>query len=705
MRFYSCSLFLLAALLPSAASLFAASGDAPDDPYRWLEDIDSPRALAWVRAQDEATARRLRALPDYAPLYRDALQVLDSASRLPAVAPHGSYLYNDWQDAAHPRGLYRRTTIDQLKQPVPVWQTVVDFDALSAAEHRRWSFRGATWEQPEDTRFLLQLSLAGGDQSAVREFDSLSLRFVPDGFQLPVAKNQATWDGPDAIFVGTDFGPGSLSPSGYPLIVKRWVRGSPLSSAPTLFRGQPASVTAGASRLVGDGNAITLMGDSLDFYRRQLFWYADGALRRLNVPPRTTPLGNFRGRLVFQCTDAWQVDGKPVPGGSLYIADLSALAGGAGSVQVVLANSPAWVIDQVHVTREGIVVSALHNVSGRLARLVPEGAGWRRENIALPDGGTIHIMATDYRSSDAWLSFESFTTPPALYLVRGGQTQAEEIRSESPTFDGGRFQTTQHWATSADGTRIPYFVVGPKDLQWNGRNPVWMFAYGAFEISVTPSYSGSYEDLNGAYGKLWLERGGVFVLANLRGGGEFGPRWHDAAIRRSHAKAFEDFEAVARDIEAKGLTSPAHLGIEGRSNGGLLVASTMLRHPELYGAVVCGNPLTDMKRYSHLLAGASWIAEYGDPDRPDEWAFISRYSPYQNVRPGMHLPPILFYTTTRDDRVHPSHARKMAAKMEAMGYRVDYVENTEGGHHGSVTHAELATRLASTFSFLWEHVR
>ena len=301
--------------------------------------------------------------------------------------------------------------------------------------------------------------------------------------------------------------------------------------------------------------------------------------------------------------------------------------------------------------------------------------------------------------------FRSFLTPPSLYYVADGSVRPEAVKAQAPAFDASRFEVLQLTATSADGTRIPYFVVQAKDRPRDGTAPVWMFSYGGFEIALTPAYSGSYEDLHGAYGKLWLERGGTFVLANIRGGGEFGPEWHTSILKEKHYKAFEDFEAVARDLVARNITSPAHLGIEGRSNGGLLVSATMVRHPELYGAVVCGNPLVDMRRYSHLLAGASWMAEYGDPDRPEEWAYISQYSPYQNVTAGRKLPPILFYTTTHDDRVHPGHARKMAAKMEALGYPVEYAENTEGGHHGSVTNEQLAKRLALTYTFLWEHLR
>jgi prolyl oligopeptidase len=358
------------------------------------------------------------------------------------------------------------------------------------------------------------------------------------------------------------------------------------------------------------------------------------------------------------------------------------------------------------VNRDDLLVTMLDNVQGRLVRLAPDGAaGWTRQPIPFPDHGALQVTDADADSDDAFVQFESFTTPPALYYVPAGATGPQLLKTQAPTFDGARFEARQFWAVSADGTKVPYFVVGPKNLKLDGTNPVWMFSYGGFEIALTPAYSGSYEELHGAYGKLWLERGGVFVLANIRGGGEFGPAWHTAALKENHVRGFEDFEAVACDLVARKITAPAHLGIEGRSNGGLLVGATMLRHPELYGAVVCGNPLLDMQRYHHLLAGASWVAEYGDPDVPAEWAYLGKYSPYQNVRAGQKLPPLLIYTTTRDDRVHPGHARKMTAKMESLGYTVDYCENTEGGHHGSVTNEQLATRLARTYAFLWAHLK
>ncbi len=700
--------FIISFGVPALAATLRVSA-APDatsaDPYAWLEDVGGAKPLAWVKEQDEATAKRLQALPDYAGLYQDALKVLDSESRIPAVEPHGKYLYNLWQDKVHPRGLYRRTTLEEFRKAEPVWETVIDVDALAKAEGKPWAFLGTTWRRPDELRCLVPLSPGGGDAVEEREFDLGTLAFVPGGFVVPVAKSRVSWRDNDSLYVATDFGPETQSAAGYPERVKLWHRGTPLSAAETLYTAAKASNGAGARRLHAAEGNIDLLSDGLTFFTSQEYQILEGKLVPLKISPKSQVAGNFKGRLVILTKEAWTIQGKTFPVGSVVIADMSALRGEAGAIDLVAAPSADNVISNVQVLTDGLLVESLKNVSGHLARYVPSPSGWTAQDIAMPEHGALTVASTNDDTGDAWVQFESFTTPPALYLVAAGQTGAEPVKSQAPTFDGSKFEVSQLWATSADGTQIPYFVVAAKGMKHDGKNPVWMFSYGGFEIALTPAYSGSYEDLHGAYGKLWLERGGVFVLANIRGGGEFGPKWHEATLKATHYKAFEDFEAVAKDIVARKITSPAHLGIEGRSNGGLLVSATMVRHPELYGAVVCGNPLIDMKRYSHLLAGASWIAEYGDPDQPDQWAYISQYSPYQNVKAGVKMPPVLFYTTTRDDRVHPGHARKMAAKMEDFGDTVEYAENTEGGHHGSVTHAQLATRLASTYSFLWEYLR
>ena len=694
----------LVLLLSMAADRLPAAV-TDDDPRLWLEDIDAPRSLDWVKQQNDATAGRLLAQPGYEALYRDALTVLDSASRIPDVTQHGPYLYNLWRDRDHPRGLFRRTTAEGFRAENPPWEIVLDIDALAKTEGQPWAFGGATWLAPYNGRCLVHLAPGGGDTVEVREFDAVKKEFVAGGFVVPLAKPQVDWRDADTLYVATDFGAGSLTASGYARIVKVWSRGTPLAEAKLLQEVPATSVGVGAARLHTSTGDIDLVTERITTWTEKTSQILADGLHALALPPTSRVVGGFRSRLVIWLKEDWTVGDLIYPAGAVLVADPAALRGGTGRIELVAAPAASSVVQAVEPMPAGILVSSLDDVRGRLYRYVPGTGGWTREPVALPDDGAVKLMSTDDDRSEALVQFETFLTPPSLYRVALAGGAPELLKSQAPAFDGPRFEVKQNWTVSADGTKVPYFVVAPKGLKLDGTAPVWMFSYGGFEIALTPSYSGSYEDLHGAYGKLWLERGGVFVLANIRGGGEFGPAWHTSALLENHIKAFEDFEAVARDLAVRKITSPAHLGIEGRSNGGLLVSATMLRHPELYGAVVCGNPLVDMKRYHLLLAGASWTAEYGNPDIAAQWEFISRYSPYQNLRPGMKLPPVMFYTSTRDDRVHPGHARKMAAKMESLGYAVDYYENTEGGHHGSVTNEQLATRIARTYAFLWEHVK
>jgi prolyl oligopeptidase len=694
------------ALLLFCLALFASAARAPaaDDPYLWLEDIDGAPPLAWVKEHNAATTKRLKSQPGYDQLYHDALTVLESSSRLPDLLPRGGWLYNLWRDPAHPRGLFRRVKPDEFARDQPAWQTVLDIDALAKAEGKPWAFGGAIWLSPESRRCLIDLAPSGGDAVEVREFDCDTLAFVPGGFVLPAAKSAVHWRDADSLFVATDFGPGSLTESGYPRIVKLWRRATPLAAAETVYEAPKTSIRASARRLRTATGDIDLVTESLTFWTAKHFQLADGRLQSLALPPSAVVVDGFRGRLVVRLRDDWAFNGADYRAGSVVLVDPAALRGGKGSAELLVAPTASEVVEHVLVAPDAILVAMLDNIRGRLYRFTPAEVGWTRQAIPFDDNGKLRA-AVDPDSGAAVVVYESFLTPPTAYFVQAKGREPRRLKSQAPMFDSSRFEVRQYRAKSADGTEIPYFVVAAKDLKTDGSNPTWMFSYGGFENSLKPSYSGSYEDLHGAYGKLWLERGGVFVLANIRGGGEFGPAWHQSALRENHVRCFADFEAVARDLSARGITSPSHLGIEGRSNGGLLVAATMLRHPELYGAVVCGNPLLDMQRYHKLLAGASWVAEYGNPDVPADWQFLGKYSPYQNVKPGVKLPPVLFYTTTRDDRVHPGHARKMAAKMEAMGYATEYHENTEGGHHGSVTNEQLASRLAHCYAFLWQHLR
>jgi prolyl oligopeptidase len=690
--------------IEATTSRHADSSPAPADPWLWLEVISGEKPLAWVHEQNERTFQRLKTLPAYPGLYRDALAVLDSETRIPEVHQMDTYLYNLWQDKEHPRGMYRRTSREEFRRPKPRWETVLDVDALSRAENKPWAFGGMTCLPPDYQHALIRLSPGGGDAVEIREFDTGTLLFVKDGFFLPASKSFASWLDANTLYVGTDFGPDTLTKSGYPRVVKQWKRGTPLSAAKTIYQAEKTSVRAEARRIRTSTGDIDILTDEFTFWRARYFQVLDGQLGALELPETAVIAGGYRGRLLVELKEDWERSGHHYPNGSVLLAEPGALRGAGTEIQLLVRPTTNEVVKSVAAMPQGILVTVLDNVRGRIYRYQVSSPDIRRQLIPFPDNGALRITSTSDETGDVFAQYESFLTPPTLYHFTCETLRPEPTKSQQPTFDGRRFKVQQYWATSADGTRIPYFLVASKQMKFNGKNPVWMFSYGGFENSLTPSYSGSYEDLHGAYGKLWLERGGMFVLANIRGGGEFGPAWHTQALKQNHIRAFEDFEAVARDLAARKVTSPRHLGIEGRSNGGLLVASTMLRHPELYGAVVCGSPLIDMKRYHQLLAGASWVAEYGDPDLAEDWDYLGRYSPYQNAQAGRAYPPVFFYSSTRDDRVHPGHARKMVAKMESMGYDVCYYENTEGGHHGSVTHEQLATRLALAYAFLWQHL-
>jgi prolyl oligopeptidase len=700
-------------LAPDRGTPVRAAGASPsgqaapssDDPWQWLEDVEGTRALQWVHEQNDKTLARYTGDPLYKTLYPEALAVLDSQSRVPDVAQRGEYVYNLWQDKGHPRGLYRRATVTSFRGGVPEWQPVLDVDALSARENKPWAFGGITCLSPAYVHCIVSLAPGGGDAVERREFNADTLAFVDGGFVLPTAKSRVGWMDQDTLYIGTDFGAGSLTESGYPRAAKIWKRGTPLANARMIYETAATSVGANAHRIRTARGDIDLVTEQLTTWRSHVFQIVGDDMKRLDLPETARIDGGFDGALVVSLKEDWTRGGSTYPNGSVILVDPAALRGGAGDVKVLVTPTTSEVVSGVEPMPQGIVVTMLDNVRGRLYRIVPGASGVRREPIPFPDNGALHVMSTSDETGEIFAEYESFLTPPTLYYLPSGGTEPRQVTAQQPTFDGSRFAVQQLWAVSADGTRIPYFVVGSKALTPDGSHPVWMFSYGGFENSLTPSYSGSYEDLRGVYGKLWLERGGVFVLPNIRGGGEFGPSWHTQALKANHVKTFEDFEAVARDLVARKITSARHIGIEGRSNGGLLVASTMIRHPELYGAIVCGSPLVDMKRYSHLLAGASWMAEYGDPDVPAEWAFLGAYSPYQNLRPGQHYPPVLVYSSTRDDRVHPGHARKLVARMEEMGDDVRYFENTEGGHHASVTHEQQATRVALTYTFLWEQLK
>ncbi len=680
---------------------------AENDPYLWLEEVDDEKALDWVRAENASTAKRLKSNPLFEELYAEARTILNSSSRLPEVSQEGDWLYNFWRDEKNPRGVYRRTSLTQFASDNPEWEVVIDIDALSVEEEKQWVFKGMNCLPEHPEHCMVRLSPGGGDAVVSREFNSVSKTFVKDGFFLPLAKGGASWIDADTVFVSTDFGEGSMTDSGYPRVVKRWKRGTPLEKAELLYEGDVQSVSASAFRMHSSGDDIDMVREGKTFWTSERYQLLDGDLKKLDLPLSAIINGAFQGRLIISLKEDWSRDGKTYPQGAVLIADTTALhANGKGAIDVLIEPNETTIVQSVNTTDSTILVTVLENVRGKIYRYNPGPEGsFESSLIKFPDNGSLEITSTDDASGNFFARYESFTSPPALYYVASEDWQPQKVKSQAPSFDGDRYQTEQYFATSADGTKIPYFMVISKDAKRDGNNPTHIFSYGGFRNSLTPSYSGSYEDLSGAYGKLWLDRGGVFVLANIRGGGEFGPQWHQAALKENHYRAFEDFEAVAQDLVKRDITSPQHLGIEGRSNGGLLVGATMTRHPELYGAVICGVPLLDMQRYHKLLAGASWMAEYGDPDIPEEWAYIKEYSPYQNLSAGVDYPAVFFYTSTRDDRVHPGHARKMAARMKELDQEIWYYENMEGGHGGSTTNDQLAYRLALAYTHLWTQLK
>lgn len=697
------SKFKVAAGLAMVGMMSVTTHLYAEDSNLWLEEVQGQKALEWVTKANAATDQSLTSDPLYKSLYDDAINALNSQDKLLSISQRGDWIYNFWKSPEHPRGLYRRATVKSFNSGTPTWDTVLDIDKLSTKDSTKWVFHGMNCLAPENEMCLVNLSPGGSDASELREFNSKTLKFTEFGFNLPTAKMNVSWIDQDHVYVGTDFGPESMTDSGYPRIQKIWKRGSKLADAKTILEVPKKSVSVFAYRIKSDKGDIDILVDSVDFWKNDYFQYLDERAIKLNLPQTATINSAFDGQLVVSLKKDWNVDGKTYPQGSVLLIDPSYLRGEKGTIDLLIKPNRKAIVEDITVTKNGILAVVLEDVKSRVYLYQKNNKKWSSRLVDLPKLGKIQIESVDDETGEFFVRYEDFLTPPTLYSVNK-DLETKVAMQQSATFDSSNFKALQHFATSKDGTKVPYFVVMNKNTKMDGKNPTHIFSYGGFRASLTPSYSGSYENLNGAYGKMWLERGGVYVVANIRGGGEYGPAWHAAALRENRERAYEDFEAIAEDLISRKITSAKHLGIEGRSNGGLLVGALMTRRPDLYGAVVCGVPLLDMKRYHKLLAGASWMAEYGDPDT-DDWKFIKNYSPYHNLKKGQKYPPVFFYTSTRDDRVHPGHARKMAAKLIAMGQPVDYYENMEGGHAGSSTSEQLAKRIALSFTHLWHRLK
>lgn len=704
----------------------------PADPYLWLEDVEGERALAWVAERNAHAEASIARAPAVAARFEETeraiLEVLDSTDKIPGVGKAGDHLYNVWKDADHVRGLWRRTTLESYRTEDPTWEVLLDLDELSATEGVDWVWHGASVLRVGELAFrraLVDLSRGGSDADVTREFDLVERRFIaPEegGFHRAEAKGGMSWIDGDTVFVQTA-DDGEATSSGYPRRARRLARAQALADAPIVYEGRTNDLYISAHHDRTPGFERDWVSRALTFYTNELFLLGpDGSLEKLDVPD-SAEAGVHREWLTVELREPWEVDGRTHPAGSLLAIGFEAFRAGSRAFTSLFAPTPTTALVAATWTRHHLVVTVLDDVKNRLEVLTPpavgdepEGEGpegaatgggeWRRRAFdAAPALGTVGVGAVDREDpvlEDAlWMTSTDYLTPTTLSLVRldanGEAGPAEPLKHAPAFFDADDLVAEQHFATSQDGTRVPYFVVRPRDLALDGTAPTLLYGYGGFEISLTPGYAA-------ALGRAWLTRGGVYAVANIRGGGEYGPSWHQAALQANRHRAYEDFAAVARDLVARGVTSPEHLGAQGGSNGGLLTGNMYASYPELFGAIVIQVPLLDMRRYHLLLAGASWTAEYGDPEDPAQWEFLRTFSPYHLVRPDGAYPPALLTTSTRDDRVHPGHARKFAARLLEQGHDVTSYENVEGGHGGSSTNAQAAHMAALAYEFLWQRL-
>ena len=690
-------LLAFAAPLLAACSVAAIAQTVSEDPYIWLEEKDSPRSLAWVESHNAVTVKRLEADARYKTLYDEALALASAKDRIPMPRFLGGEIYNFWQDADHLRGIWRKTSLADYRIASPKWQTVLDIDALGKAEGKSWVFKGAQCLLPDETRCLISLSDGGEDATEVREFDLVTGGFVEGGFVLPRAKSDVTWEDRDHLLVSTEWTAGDLTESGYPYIVKRVTRGQPLAGAVELYRGEKKDVASAPSVLHdGQGHTLATVTRAVDFFHSQTFVLTPTGVKRIEMPEKVSLAELVDGRVILKLDEDWPAAGPQFRAGALAEVDLAALLANPGKLRprLVWSPTPRTALDGVSSTKGRLLLGVLDNVRGRVLALTPKkGGGWTTSTLKLPDNLALDIGSSDSRSDKMFLTASGFTTPTTLFLGDAATGKLAVAKTLPAKFDAGPLKVEQLEATSSDGTKIPYFVVHRKDIALNGGTPTLMSAYGGFQVSSTPYYSA-------LTGKLWLERGGAFVLANIRGGGEFGPAWHEAGLGVKRQIIYDDFAAVGRDLISRKITSPRRLGIQGGSNGGLLMGVAMIQHPELWNAIAIQIPLLDMIRISKIAAGASWQGEYGDVNAdPAVMAFWQKTSPYQTLRKDGKYPEPFIFTTTKDDRTGPQHARKFAARMEEYGLPFYYYENTEGGHGSGADIKQSARSNALTMTY------
>ena len=685
----------------AAAGLSGVQAATSDDPYIWLEDVSSPKALEWVEAHNAKSTAALEADPRYKRLYDQALAIAEAKDRIPAGSFIGGRIYNFWQDSDHVRGIWRRTTMESYATGKPEWETVLDLDALASSEKANWVWKGAQCSRPLEQRCLINLSDGGEDAVTIREFDLKTKAFVKGGFVLPKGKQRVDWENENSLLVSREWKKGDLGRTGYPYIAKRLRRGKPLSAAVEVYRGSAKDGGYGVTPYVlrdAQNRTLSLVDRPLDTFHSETYVLGPKGARRLAIPAKAQAVDLIDGRVIVQSQEAWSPGGtgKHFPAGALLSVDLAQLKADPAHLKPTLIYKPGprEALQGASAAKDVLLVSTLDNVRGRTLVFKPGPNGsWTRSALELPDNSTIAISDTSRTDNQAILAVTSFLTPPSLWLADAATGKAQEIMQQPAKFDASKLVAEQREAVSSDGTKIPYFLVHRRDIKLDGNNPTLLYAYGGFEVSQTPSYSP-------ATGKLWLENGGVYAVANIRGGGEFGPAWHEAGLSTKRQIVYDDFAAVAKDLIASKVTSPRRLGIRGGSNGGLLMGVEFTQHPELWHAVIIDVPLLDMIRISKIAAGASWEGEYGSVDDPAVRAFWEKTSPYQNLKANVAYPTPFIFTTTKDDRVGPQHARKFAARMEEMGLPFYYYENTEGGHAAGANLKQAARTNALEMTYL-----
>lgn len=662
-----------------------------DDNFIWLEDVHDPKNLAWVQEQNKITMERLESDARFKKMESLISEVVLSKDKIPGLSERDGYFYNFWTDKQNPKGLWRRTSVSDFKNEKENWEVLLDVDQLAKDEGKPWVYKGA--RRLDNERYLVNLSNGGTDAVQLREYNIKTKQFIKNGFFIEESKMRLDILDENTIIIGANFGHGSLTDSGYPREARIWKRGEALKDATLLFKGEKTDVAV-QSWVAGEGSdKVAFVYREVDFYN-QYVWYLEGeVLKPINIPTNAVISGYYKSNLVVTLRSDWSVEGQEFKQGDLIYMGYK--NNQKQNPVLLFRPTDSQSVQSASVSKTGIFVSYLDNVNGKILKLSLSKNKWKSEQVLLPEQGAVEVNFASDKSDVVLFTFESFLNQRTLFTTSGRSVKPQILKEFAPKIDKTLYEEKQFWSVSKDGTKIPYYLIAKKGLKLNKKNPTLVYGYGGFEIPETPFYLGDWFT-------TWIDQGGVFVLANIRGGGEFGPRWHQAALKENRQRAYDDFISVIENVQSAGVTSPQHTAIMGGSNGGLLVGAIFTQRPDLMNGVICQVPLLDMIRYTQLLAGASWMGEYGDPNDPKMREVILKYSPYQNIKPGVKYPEVLFVTSTKDDRVHPGHARKAYARMIEQGHKALLFENINGGHGAASDLNESVKRKALERVFLWQ---